>query len=168
VNVVVLTQRCVQPLAEHPVRWGLSLYLAAIFIGGTTYALVEPHTTLPDGWYWATVVAPTVGFGDFSPSTVAGRWGAYQGVWITGKLAEILLLGAFAGKVAEAEAIRRMRHEGDDTADLTDDLSCLMARLSREHQQTIGTLTRLDHLTNDPDVEAALARAHERRTKESE
>lgn len=54
----------------------LSLFLLLILMAGAGMALVEPKTvkgSIWDGMWWAVVTATTVGYGDISPVTVAGR-----------------------------------------------------------------------------------------------
>lgn len=54
----------------------LSLFLLLIVMAGSIMSLVEPQTvkgSLWDGMWWAIVTATTVGYGDISPVTPAGR-----------------------------------------------------------------------------------------------
>lgn len=50
----------------------LGIYAASVLIGAATFALLEAKS-FSDGLWWATVTALTIGYGDLTPATPAGR-----------------------------------------------------------------------------------------------
>lgn len=50
----------------------LGIYIASLLLGAATFALLEAKS-FSDGLWWATVTAMTVGYGDLTPATPAGR-----------------------------------------------------------------------------------------------
>lgn len=118
-------ERLLQAIAKAPVRIALLMMFAAFFFGGAAYSFVEKDTSLIDGWYWATVVMPTVGFGDFSPQTIPGRW-LYIYVVASGWFGTLILGGALAGAITQ----RRIESHGD-TVELDDDFDFLITHLER-------------------------------------
>ncbi|MBA2412776.1 MAG: two pore domain potassium channel family protein [Burkholderiaceae bacterium] len=50
----------------------LGIYVASLVLGAATFALLEAKS-FNDGLWWATVTAMTVGYGDLTPATPAGR-----------------------------------------------------------------------------------------------
>jgi Ion channel len=126
-----------------PVRIGLILMVSAVFIGGTLFAIVEPDASLIDGWYWATVVLPTVGFGDYNPTTTLGR-AIYQYVWLSGWLSNVLIGAGFISAIT-AKAIQRH----NDTPEVDDDIDALQ-------QHVCDALQALKVQTSHPLVKQAL------------
>jgi hypothetical protein len=61
------------------------IYLTSLVLGGVAFALLE-HRSLDDGLWWADVTALTIGYGDLSPTTGAGRLVAtfFQHFWVYG------------------------------------------------------------------------------------
>jgi hypothetical protein len=111
----VIVDNLIGRISKNPIRWALWVGLTAFIVGGGLFSLVEKDASLIDGWYWATVVMPTVGFGDFSPATVAGRW-LYVYVVASGWFSTLILGGALAGRITE----RRVNHAGDLHNDFDD------------------------------------------------
>lgn len=144
-------ERVLRTLARAPVRIGLSFLLTGWLAGGAMFSIFEPDASLIDGMYWATVVMPTVGFGDFSPTTVPGRW-VYEWVVLFGRLGEILITGALVGAIAA----RRLEHAAS-TADPNDDLDDIKATVDRK-------IEGLRALMNHPRVKQALVEAHNERS----
>ena len=50
----------------------LGIYVASLLLGAATFAHLEAKS-FSDGLWWATVTAMTVGYGDLTPATQAGR-----------------------------------------------------------------------------------------------
>lgn len=144
--------RALALFAKAPVRISLGVVFLAMIIGGTIFSLAEPNASLWDGVYWTWVVMPTVGFGDYSPETIIGRWD-YIYVVASGWLATILLGGAVAGAVVEHDI--HLDHE--ETPEIDDDLAVLSSRL----HSTADDLVRLQNMASHPLVRDALRKAHE-------
>lgn len=50
----------------------LGIYAASLLVGAALFALLESKS-FHDGLWWATVTALTIGYGDLTPATPAGR-----------------------------------------------------------------------------------------------
>ena len=49
-------------------------YLGLLIIGGSVLCLIEPQiNTMFDGFYYSFVASTTIGFGDITPVTIAGK-----------------------------------------------------------------------------------------------
>lgn len=143
-------ERVLRICSKAPVRIGLALITLGLLPGGILFSVFEPDADVFDGMYWATVVMPTVGFGDFSPATLGGRW-VYEWVLVCGRLGEILIAGAFVGAIAE----RRLEHHAS-TPELDDDLEDLK-------RTVVAKVDALRAITSDPRVKQALRDAHNER-----
>lgn len=154
-----VVERALYRFADQPVRIAVIMAFAGVFGGGTLYSWFEADTSIIDGWYWATVVMPTVGFGDFSPATTLGR-SVYQFVWASGKLAEFLLIGALSSAILQAK-MKRAHDAGADTPELDDDLEHLIMELRSTTDHVCDHLERLKQVDDDEGVRAALARMHQ-------
>jgi voltage-gated potassium channel Kch len=104
-------------------RIGRAVLLMAfllILTGTIFYALVE-QWALVDSFYFAVVTLTTVGYGDLSPETTAGK--LFTTVYI---LMGLSIIATFASNIAKTHAhriARRVRGDGDDQdqADSADD-----------------------------------------------
>ncbi|WP_173915800.1 potassium channel family protein [Halobacillus sp. Marseille-Q1614] len=84
---------------------------ALIIVATWLIVLIEPETfpTYFEGFWWVMTTVTTVGYGDYSPATAAGRWVAII-LYIIG----IGLIGVVIGKIIEGFALfRKKRVEGD-------------------------------------------------------
>ncbi|MFC0522264.1 potassium channel family protein [Pontibacillus salicampi] len=90
------------------------LFFSSLLIVGLStilIVLVEPETfpTYFDGFWWVMTTVTTVGYGDYSPATVGGRWIAIL-LYIVG----IGVIGVVIGKVVEGLSVfRKKRREGN-------------------------------------------------------
>ncbi len=140
-------------IAQSPGRACLYLLFGTVTLGGLFYSVIEPGADWFDGVWWTTVTLTTVGYGDYSPESFAGRW-----------LAAFVMAGGI-GCVAIltgilADAIREERVRGrDETPELDDDIDHVIAVMSAE-------LDRLRSKVSHPDVVAALRKVHNESPKE--
>ena len=89
----------------------------------------------------------TVGYGDFSPETLAGRWvGAFVMAGGLGSVA--ILTGLLADEIREARI-----HERDETPELDDDIEHIVAMIEDE-------MVKLRNKVSHPEVVAALRKVH--------
>jgi voltage-gated potassium channel len=142
-------------VARRP-GWACVYLLAGtIFIGGALYSLLEEDADWVDGIYWAVVTLTTVGYGDFSPESFAGRWVA--GFVMAGGIGAVAILTGLL-----ADEIREQRiHSRDETPELDDDLEHIMAVLEGELEQL---RTKVSH----PEVVEALRRVHAEQQQKEE
>jgi voltage-gated potassium channel len=147
-----LIQRILRFIAQRPGRVCLYLLAGTIAIGGALYSLLEEDADWFDGVYWAVVTLTTVGYGDFSPESFAGRWVA--GFVMAGGICMVAILtGLLADEIREA----RIRDK-DETPELEDDIEHIMAILEAEMEQLRAKVSH-------PEVVAALRKVHAETSK---
>jgi voltage-gated potassium channel len=140
-------------IAQSPGRACVYLLLTTIVVGGAAFSLAENKGSWIDGMWWAIVTLTTVGYGDYSPATVPGRWVAVF-VMAGGIGTVAILTGILADAIREAKISDR-----DETPELDDDI---------EHVITVleGEMDRLRAKVSHPEVVAALRRVHNELPKE--
>ena len=89
-------------IAQSPGRACVYLLLATVIVGGAAFSVVEDKGDWIDGMWWAIVTLTTVGYGDYSPATVAGRWVAVF-VMAGGIGTVAILTGILADAIREAQ-----------------------------------------------------------------
>jgi hypothetical protein len=134
-------------VARRPGRACIALLVGTVTIGGALYSVLEKDADWFDGVWWATVTLTTVGYGDYSPETFAGRWlAAFVMAGGIGSVA--ILTGLLADEIREA----RLR-DVDETPELDDDIERVMQVLGDE-------LDKLRVKVSHPDVVETLRRIH--------
>ena len=134
-------------VAQFPGRACLYLLVTTVILGGAFFSLVEDNADWIDGMWWAIVTLTTVGYGDYSPETIAGRWVAMF-VMAGGLGSVAILTGLLADEIREARI-----HGRDETPELDDDIEHVMAVMEAEMDKIRA---RVSH----PEVVAALRRIH--------
>lgn len=142
--------RILRFIAQFPGRACLLLLVSTIVLGGAFFSLVESTPDKPadwvDGMWWAIVTLTTVGYGDFAPDSIAGRWVAMF-VMAGGLGSVAILTGLLADEIREARI-----HGRDETPELDDDIDHVMAVLEAEmdklrarvsHPEVVETLRRI-------------------------
>ena len=134
-------------IAQSPGRACVYLLLTTVIVGGGAFSIVEDKGDWIDGMWWAIVTLTTVGYGDYSPATVAGRWVAVF-VMAGGIGTVAILTGILADAIREAKI-----HERDETPELDDDIEHVIQILEAE-------MDKLRAKVSHPEVVAALRKVH--------
>jgi len=140
-------------IAQSPGRACVYLLLSTVIVGGGAFSIVEDKGDWIDGMWWAIVTLTTVGYGDYSPATVAGRWVAVF-VMAGGIGTVAILTGILADAIREAKI-----HERDETPELDDDIEHVIQMLEAE-------MDKLRSKVSHPEVVAALRKVHKEIPKE--
>jgi len=134
-------------IAQSPGRACVYLLLTTVIVGGGAFSIVEDKGDWIDGMWWAIVTLTTVGYGDYSPATVAGRWVAV--FVMAGGIGTVAILTGIL-----ADAIREPKiHERDETPELDDDIEHVIQILEAE-------MDKLRAKVSHPEVVAALRKVH--------
>ena len=145
--------RILRFIAQFPGRACLYLLVTTVVLGGAFFSLVEQDADWIDGMWWAIVTLTTVGYGDFAPDSIAGRWVA--GFVMAGGIGSVAILtGLLADEIREARIAGK-----DETPELDDDIEHVMAVLADE-------LQKLQLKVSHPEVVAALRKIHNETPKE--
>jgi len=139
--------RILRFIAQFPGRACLYLLVTTVVLGGAFFSLVEEGADWIDGMWWAIVTLTTVGYGDFAPDSIAGRWVAMF-VMAGGLGSVAILTGLLADEIREARI-----HGRDETPELDDDIEHVMAVMEAEMDKIRA---RVSH----PEVVDALRRIH--------
>jgi hypothetical protein len=139
--------RILRFIAQFPGRSCLYLLVSTVLLGGAFFSLVEEDADWVDGMWWAIVTLTTVGYGDFAPDSIAGRWVAMF-VMAGGLGSVAILTGLLADEIREARI-----QERDKTPELDDDIDHVMAILEVE-------MDKLRARVSHPEVVEALRRIH--------
>jgi voltage-gated potassium channel len=156
-KVAELITRIFRFIARYPGRSCVYLLSGTILIGGSLFSLVEPgdEANWIDGIWWAIVTLTTVGYGDYSPQSVLGRWIAVF-VMAGGIGTVAILTGLLADEIREARV-----HEHDETPELDDDIERVMLIMAEE-------LEKLRSKVSHPEVVAALRKVHSETSPQKE
>ncbi len=149
-----MTRPVLRFIAQSPGRACIYLLAGTVIIGGALFSVIEPDADWFDGVWWTVVTLTTVGYGDYSPESFAGRWLAAF-VMAGGISAVAILTGILA------DAIRQARIEDHaETPELDDDIEHVMAMMAAE-------LQKLQAKVSHPEVVAALRKVHNETAKEN-
>ena len=140
-------------IAQSPGRACVYLLLTTVIVGGGAFSIVEDKGDWIDGMWWAIVTLTTVGYGDYSPATVAGRWVAVF-VMAGGIGTVAILTGILADAIREAKI-----HHRDETPELDDDIEHVIQVLEAE-------MDKLRAKVSHPEVVDALRKVHKEIPKE--
>ena len=141
-------------VAQSPGRACVYLLLGTVIIGGALFSLAEKEGSWIDGMWWAIVTLTTVGYGDYSPATVAGRWVAVF-VMAGGIGSVAILTGILADEIREAKI-----HDRDETPELDDDIEHVIQVLEAE-------MDKLRAKVSHPEVVDALRKVHNETKEEA-
>ena len=141
-------------IAQSPGRACVYLLLSTVIVGGAAFSLAEDKGSWIDGMWWAIVTLTTVGYGDYSPATVAGRWVAVF-VMAGGIGTVAILTGILADAIREAKI-----HDRDETPELDDDIEHVIQVLEAE-------MDKLRAKVSHPEVVDALRRVHNETKEEA-
>jgi voltage-gated potassium channel len=147
--------RILRFIAQFPGRACLYLLVSTVVLGGAFFSLVEEGADWIDGMWWAIVTLTTVGYGDFAPDSIAGRWVAMF-VMAGGLGSVAILTGLLADEIREARI-----HGRDETPELDDDIDHVMAVLEAE-------MDKLRARVSHPEVVETLRRIHANEALEEE
>jgi len=141
-------------IAQSPGRACVYLLLTTVIVGGGAFSIVEDKGDWIDGMWWAIVTLTTVGYGDYSPATVAGRWVAVF-VMAGGIGTVAILTGILADAIREAKI-----HARDETPELDDDIEHVIQVLEAE-------MDKLRAKVSHPEVVDALRKVHNETKEEA-
>ena len=141
-------------IAQSPGRACVYLLLSTVIVGGAAFSLAEDKGSWIDGMWWAIVTLTTVGYGDYSPATVAGRWVAVF-VMAGGIGTVAILTGILADAIREAKI-----HDRDETPELDDDIEHVIQVLEAE-------MDKLRAKVSHPEVVDALRKVHNETKEEA-
>jgi len=141
-------------VAQTPGRACVYLLLATVIVGGAAFRIAEDKGSWIDGMWWAIVTLTTVGYGDYSPATVAGRWVAVF-VMAGGIGTVAILTGILADAIREAKI-----HDRDETPELDDDIEHVIQVLEAE-------MDKLRAKVSHPEVVDALRKVHNETKEEA-
>lgn len=128
--------------------WVLVVSLLTVLGGGVAAWMIEPTiTTLPDGLWWSTVTATTVGYGDLSPEHPLAR-----GMAVVLMLVGIGTIGMLTGSIATYFL------GGGEAGAADPDVEHVRARLAawgelsvEEREGLVGMLSALARRSGPPD-----------------
>jgi voltage-gated potassium channel len=115
-------------LAPEGLGWTAAIVVLVTLGAGAAFGLIEPHRSEWDGIWWAVTTVTTVGYGDISPTTDAGR------------VIGIILMTTGIGFVAllTASVAQRFIRQRQHLDELADDLAAVRERLDRiEHHLAV-------------------------------
>jgi voltage-gated potassium channel Kch len=141
-------------VAQSPGRACVYLLLTTVIVGGALFSLAEDKASWIDGMWWAIVTLTTVGYGDYSPTTVAGRWVAVF-VMAGGIGSVAILTGLLADEIREAKI-----HDREETPELDDDIEHVIQVLEAE-------MDKLRAKVSHPEVVDALRKVHNETKEEA-
>jgi voltage-gated potassium channel len=111
-------------------------FLAAytVVAGGLTFAVVEPNVNALNGLYWAVTTVTTVGYGDFNPTTSAGKVISVV-VMLTGIGFVAFLTGAIAQRFLTPDIQEAEQEAVEEREVLLTEVRALGQRLERIEQR---------------------------------
>jgi voltage-gated potassium channel len=119
-------------LSDQGLQYTAALALLTAIAGGAAFSAVEANVSIGNGIYWAIVTMTTVGYGDITPHTTAGKIVAVF-VMLIGIGTATLLIGAVAQrfvKVTVQEAIEEVEEDAEqDVLLLVRDISERLGKL---------------------------------------
>jgi voltage-gated potassium channel len=124
------------------VRYVALLAFMTVLAGGTAFAAVESKPTAWDGIWWAVTTMTTVGYGDITPQTDAGRVIGLV-VMLVGIGFGSILIGGVAERFVQQDvsaSVEEVEREVDTAEnELLSELRSISARLDRIEAAMEGT-----------------------------
>ncbi len=125
-------------LSNQGLQYTAALALLTAVAGGAAFSAVETHVSVGNGIYWAIVTMSTVGYGDITPHTTAGKVVAVF-VMLIGIGTATLLIGAVAQRFVKTtveEAIEEVEEGAEqDLLLLVKDISERLGKLESALQR---------------------------------
>jgi len=145
VRLLLLVKYARRVFSLEGVRFAGLVAVVTALAGGAAFASAEPGHSTWDGVWWAVATMTTVGYGDLSPETTAGRL-----VGIAVMLVGVGFIALVTGAVAERFLAGTVEHVEEDVEELESADREVLAELRDVAEQLRRLETRVQALTRPP------------------